>query len=56
LRDIEEINQNKVATHFIECTLNDNAPLFTYKLKDGWSDLRLGRILFEREGLNKILD
>ncbi len=56
LRDIEEIKNDQVATHFIECALNGNAPLFTYKLKDGWSDLRLGRILFEREGLNKMLD
>jgi len=56
LREIEEIKTHKVATHYIECALNDNAPSFTYKLRDGWSDLKLGRILFEREGLNKMLD
>ncbi len=56
LRDMEEIRQNKVATHFIECKLNGDTPAFTYKLKDGWSDLKLGRILFQREGLNKMLE
>ena len=56
LKDIEEIKKSKVDTSFIECELNDNIPAFTYKLKEGWSDLKLGRILFEREGLNKMLE
>jgi DNA mismatch repair protein MutS len=55
LKDLEEIENNTVATYFIECELNGNTPKFTYKLKEGWSDLKLGRILFEREGLNKML-
>ena len=56
LKDIEEIRNGKVATHFIECELKDNIPVFTYKLKEGWSDLKIGRILFEREGLNTMLE
>ena len=56
LRDIEEIRDSRVATYFIECELYGNTPAFTYKLKNGWSDLKLGRILFEREGLNKMLE
>src|SRR5450631_3198488 len=56
LKDIEEIKKSKVATCFIECELNDNVPAFTYKLKDGWSDLKIGRILFEKEGLNDLLE
>jgi DNA mismatch repair protein MutS len=56
LKDMAEIKNGKVATYFIECELNDNIPAFTYKLKDGWSDLKLGRILFEKEGLNDILE
>jgi DNA mismatch repair protein MutS len=55
LKDMEEIQNGQVATYFIECGLHDNIPAFTYKLKDGWSDLKIGRILFEREGLNKML-
>lgn len=55
LRDMEEIKNGKVATCFIECQLNDNVPEFTYKLKEGWSELKLGRILFEKEGLNYLL-
>jgi DNA mismatch repair protein MutS len=56
LKDMEEIKKGEVASYFIECELKDNIPAFTYKLKDGWSDLKIGRILFEREGLNKMLE
>lgn len=56
LKDLEEIRTNKITTCFIECNLADNIPAFTYKLKEGWSDLKLGRILFEKEGLNILLD
>ncbi|MES1220593.1 MAG: hypothetical protein ABUT20_34140, partial [Bacteroidota bacterium] len=56
LQDMEEIKNNKVSTSYIECNLENNIPAFTYKLKNGWSDLKLGRILFEKEGLNKMLE
>jgi DNA mismatch repair protein MutS len=55
LRDMEEIREKKVDTCYIACNLNQNTPVFTYKLEKGWSDLKLGRILFEKEGLNKML-
>ena len=55
LQDMEIVKNGTVATSYIECSLNNNLPVFTYKLKDGWSDLRLGRILFEKEGLNNML-
>ena len=56
LKDLEEIRTNKISTCFIECELKGDIPAFTYTLKEGWSDLKLGRILFEKEGLNKMLD
>jgi len=55
LRDIEAIRQERITTCFIDCELKDNIPSFTYKLKNGWSDLKLGRILFEKEGLYTLL-
>jgi len=56
LKDLEEIRNHQITTCFIECEMKDNNPAFTYKLKEGWGDLKLGRILFEKEGLNKLLD
>jgi DNA mismatch repair protein MutS len=55
LKDIDAVKKNKISTWFIDCGLKDNIPAFTYQLKEGWSDLKLGRILFEKEGLNKML-
>lgn len=55
LKEMDEVKTNKVATWFIDCELNDNNPIFTYILKEGWSDLKVGCILFEKEGLNDLL-
>ena len=55
LKDLEEIKNNQVSTRYIDCELKDNTPVFTYQLKEGWSDLKVGRILFEKEGLNEML-
>ena len=56
LKATEEIKNGKVATWFVECRLDAGTPAFTYKLKEGWSDLKIGRILFEKEGLDKMLE
>jgi DNA mismatch repair protein MutS len=55
LKSMEEIQSRKIATWYIDCELAGNIPVFTYKLKEGWSDVRVGRILFEKEGLYKML-
>lgn len=55
LQQMEEINNGKVASCFIECKLIEGTPRFTYQLKEGWSDLKIGRILFEKEGLTDML-
>ncbi|GAB3201545.1 DNA mismatch repair protein MutS [Pontibacter aydingkolensis] len=39
----------------IGCTLNNDLPVFTYRLQPGWSELKIGRILFEKEGIPEML-
>ena len=56
LKDINAINNDNVSTYYIDCELVKNQPTFTYKLKKGWSELRVGRILFDKEGLNEMLN
>ncbi|HVM90217.1 MAG TPA: hypothetical protein VMT76_18655 [Puia sp.] len=56
LREIDEIRTNKVTTCSIDCMLRNEVPVFTYKLRNGWNDLKLGRVLFEKEGLDRILN
>ena len=56
LKEMEEVVNEVVSTFYIDCELKDNTPVFTYELKRGWSDLKVGQLLFEKEGLNEMLD
>lgn len=39
----------------LECIIEDNLPIYTYKIKNGSSDIRVGQLIFEKEGLNELL-
>jgi DNA mismatch repair protein MutS len=41
---------------YIECVLDREYPKFSYRLKEGWSQLKIGKILFEKEGLTELLE
>ena len=43
-----------IQTHYLDCLMIKGKPVFTYTLREGWSDLRIGQILFEQEGLNEL--
>jgi DNA mismatch repair protein MutS len=45
----------KIGTQFIECKIENNTPVFTYQLLSGWSELKIGQLLFELEGLDALL-
>ena len=49
------INPVVISPYYIACTVNEGKPTFTYQLRQGWSTLKLGRALFEIEGLSKLL-
>jgi len=55
LKEIIMRHDDKIGTRFIECILDNDNPVFTYKLQAGWSDLKIGQLLFEREGLDRLL-
>lgn len=55
IQELKDLTNDTVSTYYLDCELIDNIPTFTYKLKKGWSDIKVGRILFEKEGLNKLL-
>lgn len=55
LTEMAEVQGGLVDCCYLDCRLDGNMPAFTYKLKKGWSDIRIGRILFEKEGLNEML-
>lgn len=56
LNEIDEIKTKQTANYYIDASLVDKQPIFTYKLKEGWSNLRIGEILFENEGIKSLLN
>jgi DNA mismatch repair protein MutS len=52
----ELIDLSSIGTHYIECQVKNNQPVFTYTLKTGWSVIKIGQLLFEQEGLNQLLN
>ena len=55
LQELEEVQSKKVDCYYLDCNVKNDTPAFTYELKEGWSSLRVGQILFEQEGLNELL-
>ena len=55
LKDFPSIQWENISTFYIDCGLENDLPVFNYQLKEGWSDLKIGQIIFEKEGLNKLL-
>jgi len=55
LREAIAGQEDNIGLHYIECELTDERPVFTYRVQEGWSDLKIGQILFEQEGLNGLL-
>jgi DNA mismatch repair protein MutS len=56
IQELKNVSPDQIANYYIDCELIENKPIFTYQLKKGWSDIKVGRILFEKEGLNKLLN
>jgi DNA mismatch repair protein MutS len=56
IQELKNVSNDQISNYYIDCELIEDKPTFTYKLKKGWSDIKIGRILFEKEGLNKMLD
>ncbi|PSL47294.1 hypothetical protein CLV51_102139 [Chitinophaga niastensis] len=45
-----------VSAYYIDCVLKDRVLQLLYTLQPGWSELKMGRIIFEQEGLPKLLE
>lgn len=39
----------------LEAMIENGNPVHTFKLQNGWSNLKFGRLIFEKEGLTKLL-
>jgi DNA mismatch repair protein MutS len=55
LKELQADAMDHAAFYYIDSLLDNGVPKFTYQLKEGWSDVKFGSILFEREGLTQLL-
>jgi DNA mismatch repair protein MutS len=56
IQELKNVSNDQISNYYIDCELKEDKPTFTYKLKKGWSDIKVGRILFDKEGLNQLLN
>lgn len=52
----ERLPQQHISTYYVDTHIKNNQPVFTYQLKTGWSEVKIGQLLFEQEGLNQLLN
>ncbi len=55
LKEQEEVVAKKVKIYYLDTSVANGVPVFSFELKEGWSDLKVGTLLFEAEGLNELL-
>jgi len=55
LKEQEAVAHTDVKKYHIECQLKEGRPTFTYSLLEGWSEIKIGKILFEQVGLKDLL-
>lgn len=55
IEDKLSVNENIFLLN-LECRLDNSELVFTYKLKEGWSKLEVGKILFNNYGLTELLN
>lgn len=51
-----EIHNQDIEALFVDCMIENELPVFSYKIKKGWSDLNIGQILFKKMGLPDLLN
>ncbi len=55
IQELQKVSNKRISNYYIDCELINGQPTFTYRLKKGWSDVKVGQILFEKAGLNQLL-
>jgi len=49
------VKECKIACYYLDCEISAGIPKFNYTLKPGWTQLKVGRLLFDKENLNHYL-
>ncbi|MCI0922210.1 MutS-related protein [Sphingobacterium rhinopitheci] len=51
-----EIEKQSIDALFVDCSIENELPIFSYKIKKGWSDLKIGQLLFKKVGLGQLFE
>ncbi|TYR32192.1 hypothetical protein FXV77_19505 [Sphingobacterium phlebotomi] len=49
--ELKDMASTAVNSYFLDCKVEGGIPRFSYQLKEGWSSVQIGKILFKNEGL-----
>ncbi|MGJ1410150.1 MutS-related protein [Sphingobacterium thalpophilum] len=52
--ELKDMTGTTLNSYFLDCTIDNGIPQFSYHLKSGWSSVQIGKILFKNEGLYNI--
>ena len=55
LTELDAVKNGSIACYYLDCELVGNTPKFNYILKPGYTHLKVGRLLFEKENLTQYL-
>ncbi|MBV8253986.1 MAG: hypothetical protein JO154_15395 [Chitinophaga sp.] len=57
LHQLEELLpvDSRLVASYMDCSMENGIPRFLYQLRPGWGKLKIGRIIFEQEGLPALL-
>ena len=55
IQELRHLTNNNIATFYLDCDFINGVPHFTYKLKEGWSNIKVGQALFHKKGLHTLL-
>ena len=51
----EQVKREKVDADYVDCKVENGEPVFKYEIKEGWSEVKAGQVLFRKEGLYELL-
>jgi DNA mismatch repair protein MutS len=56
LKDSVQEKEGAVTVLGVECSFENHLPNFTYQIRKGWSELKIGQFLFDQAGLGRLLE
>ena len=56
LQETVPVKCSQVQSICLDCEIQNGTPVFNYRMREGWSSMRVGQLLFAKEGLYQLLN